>query len=227
VGSFYARFQGKDDLLRFLGEGALEDSLESWTTRGDHVGEPARTSSEIDNSLDALLGLFLEGPGRTLALLEGVQDPPPSRRRRLETAVTEEISDLTGLDPQRAGVRVRALVGLLQDAARRSVLGEAGEVEYGFLPEGAVLREEGLSLLMGKTSVGRSEAEHVRQPLPHREEPPESERATATVEVEVPTVEKPAAKVATIPLEIAASHSRPAAEPESQTSEPDPFVVWG
>jgi hypothetical protein len=64
-------------------------------------------------------------------------------------------------------------------------------------------------------------------PLPYREEPPESERATATVEVEVPTVEKPAAKVATVPLEIAASHSRPAAEPESQTSEPDPFDVWG
>jgi len=225
VGSFYARFQGKDDLLRFLGEGALEESLEIWTGRGiarggaiDQVNdvekmgpgrEPARDTSEIDTALHTLLGLFLEGPGRTLALLEGVQDSSPSRRRRLEAVVTDEIAHLSGADPQRMGVRVRALVGLLQDAARRSVLGEAGAEEYGFLPEGEVLWEEGLVLLKGSTSEGQSEGSRRTETPLAAVSPPVGENPLAP--------ERAPPKVAAIPLELAAFHTdevSPEPEPE-------------
>jgi AcrR family transcriptional regulator len=220
VGSFYARFQGKDDLLRFLGEGALEGSLDVWAARGERRGgitdAVEQGASEIADALDTLLALFFEGAGRTLALLEGVEDPTPSRRRRFETRVAKEISQRSGLDRLRMEVRVRALVGLLHDAVRRSVFGEGGELEYGFLPEREVLREEGIALLLGRTPEPVPVVPSKVVSVQEIEEADEVEEVEAVGEIEDAAVQKD------VTLEEPSTES-----PEHLAIEPDPFDVWG
>lgn len=218
VGSFYARFQGKDDLLRFLGESALEESLESWDGRSDPSDttpdEPAAAEA-IEFAVDSLLTLFLEGSGRTLALLDGVQDPPPSRRRRLEVRVAGGVAELTGLDPVRAGLRVRALVGLLHDAARRALLGDLGEVEYGFLPGRETLREEGIALLL----KGRVRDVSGRRPGEVLSAPPLEPSPLRELEPPMDVAPEEDANTKGDPGE-------PSPEAD-QLPEPDPFDVWG
>ena len=198
VGSFYARFQGKDDLLRFLGEEALGDALRRWSEGVAEIGASASAvdrdtsaRSEAEKALDLLLPLFLDGPGRTLALLEGIQDPAPSRRRRFEEALAGELAPRLGIETARGALRVRALVGILQDAARASAGGTQGDGEGDFHPGEELLREEGAALLI-------SAAQGASRPTAHAIEPTPSTDEVA-----------------------------PKPEPSAPPTEPDPFDVWG
>jgi hypothetical protein len=118
---------------------------------------------------------------------------------------------MTGLDPVRAGLRVRALVGLLHDAARRRLLGDRGEVEYGFLPGREMLREEGIALLTGGAA---GEGAKVEASAPAAET-----MATLPSPPRTDVAPKEAAPPKATPSETAPEGEMP--------PEPDPFDVWG
>ena len=120
VGSFYARFNGKDGLLRYMGERSLNEALQVWgqLREGLHTGSELRESmSEVVTRLG---WLYLEGPGRSVVLLEGIEDPAPSRRRRLEDRIAEDFQQLGG-SPIRSNLATRVLTGVLQDATVRTL----------------------------------------------------------------------------------------------------------
>jgi len=64
--------------------------------------------------------LYLEGPGRSVVLLEGIEDPAPSRRRRLEDRIAEDFQQFGG-SPIRSNLATRVLTGVLQDATVRTL----------------------------------------------------------------------------------------------------------
>lgn len=120
VGSFYARFNGKNGLLRYMGERSLNEALEVWgqLREGLHPGSGLR---EYMSEVVTRLGwLYLEGPGRSVVLLEGIEDPAPSRRRRLEDRIADDLQQLGGC-PVRSNLATRVLTGVLQDATVRTL----------------------------------------------------------------------------------------------------------
>ncbi len=164
VGSFYARFDGKDELSRYLGELALGEVTASWReglsglTSEDHGdsdnGDSEKGASEKGDSREAdsegrhpeprdpdprakepqdgvweevpplLVALYSEPAARHLALLDGVEDPAPTRRERLESLL---LQDLLGLleSPARpalhALVVARTTLAAAQSLARRPI----------------------------------------------------------------------------------------------------------
>ena len=138
VGSFYARFDGKDELLRYLGERSLEAALASWD--GFDASENGDLRPALRAAVDTLGRLHLEGPGRALLLLDGVEDPPPTRRRRLEEKLTEALAAQASVPELRAGLAARVVTSLLQDALlrrlpieRELLLDELVELLVGYL----------------------------------------------------------------------------------------------
>jgi AcrR family transcriptional regulator len=118
VGSFYARFDGKEELVRYLGETALLAALDDWS---DHFQEalgealadaalaPARTPDgqagdvlflPLRTLTDFLLETFRSGDSARLERLDRIEDPAPSRLARLEERV---LGDLEQLFAQVAG----------------------------------------------------------------------------------------------------------------------------
>jgi AcrR family transcriptional regulator len=86
VGAFYARFSGKEEMVRYLGERWLSDAIEQWTSASRELSSGPR------RGLTALAALYLDGPARRLALLHGQDDPAPSRLRRFEDRVAGDLS---------------------------------------------------------------------------------------------------------------------------------------
>jgi AcrR family transcriptional regulator len=159
VGSFYARFDGKDELSRYLGELALGEVTASWReglsglTPEDN-GDWEKGASEKGDSREAdsegrhpeprdpdpraqepqdgvweevpplLVALYSEPAARHLALLDGVEDPAPTRRERLESLL---LQDLLGLLEYPARPALHALVvarttlAAAQSLARRPI----------------------------------------------------------------------------------------------------------
>jgi len=206
VGSFYARFQGKDDLLRFLGEEALADVMVVWRGRQDAgLTDEISIGGRVDRALGLLLPLYLKGAGRTLALLEGVQDPSPTRRVRIEGEIAEALAEELGVEPRKMRIRVRALVGLLQDAARASLQSESPNSELSFLTDIDLLREEGGAFLTGGRP--RGEGREIQRVPPPVDALGFDRTALGQEAVATPTEAAPP-------------------EPD-RPSEPDPFDIWG
>jgi AcrR family transcriptional regulator len=90
VGAFYARFSGKEEMVRYLGERWLAEALERWRVVADAVETGGR--AELRHGMTTLAGLYLNGPARRLALLHGQDDPKPSRLRRFEDRVAEVLA---------------------------------------------------------------------------------------------------------------------------------------
>ncbi len=124
VGSFYARFDGKEELLRYLGERALEEALGSWKgfegieRRGPGDDDLRAT---VRAAVDSLGDLYLEGSGRAILLLDGTEDPPPTRRRRLEGRLARGLEGALELPELRADLAARVVTSLLQDAVLRTL----------------------------------------------------------------------------------------------------------
>ena len=90
VGAFYARFSGKEEMVRYLGERWLAEALERWRAVAPDVETGGRT--QLRNGMTTLAGLYLNGPARRLTLLHGQDDPRPSRLRRFEDRVAEALA---------------------------------------------------------------------------------------------------------------------------------------
>lgn len=210
VGSFYARFPGKEELIRYLGERALDDAVQTWR----------EIASDADASIEAELMVLmvqqLDGPGRILALLDGIEDPAPSRLRRYEDEVAGHFERMYGRTraPGRGTVVGRVLVAALAAAARRGA-------DHGLPTRGVLERELTIltSLYLGSTPtsapVGRGEPEGV---------PEESVNAPEDVHTPPDPDTPPDAGTGEDPP---AESDTPTSEPEDLGPDPDPFDVWG
>jgi AcrR family transcriptional regulator len=165
VGSFYARFDGKEQLLRYLGEATLDEAL----------GRARETLSElpagelrdrVSPAVRGLLELWTEGPVRTLLLLDGLEDPAPSRRSRLEDEVAGELAGRLPGPSSRAGLGARVLLAVLREAALRPENGAASP-----LPPAEALGVELTELLVGYLGgrVRAPEAPELARPPDARE----------------------------------------------------------
>ena len=186
VGSFYARFRGKDDLLRYLGERALNEALEVWAQlrKGLQAGGALRGS--VADVVQRLGWLYLEGAGRSLVLLDGIEDPSPSRRRRLEDSIARDLRGLEIASDVRSDLATRVVTGILQDAVVRSLrdsFAEEGGTQY---PEAPVLISELVELLVGYLGG------EVRAPVLPEGLRPASALAEAAVSLEERELDEPA-----------------------------------
>jgi AcrR family transcriptional regulator len=91
VGSFYARFHGKEQLLRYMGELALGHTLAAWA---DAQGEGE--NPELAPLATFLVEAYRNGPLARLQALDGVEDPPPTRLSRFRDRSLEEIEARMG-----------------------------------------------------------------------------------------------------------------------------------
>jgi len=165
VGSFYARFSGKDGLLRYMGEHSLNEALEIWEQL--HEGITARDDlrASLTDMITRLGWLYLEEAGRAVALLDGIEDPAPSRRRRLEDKIAEDMAELVR-SPIRSDLATRVLTGVLQDATVRNVKRSLSSPETSAYPEAGVLLKELSELVVGYLSAGILERSGQREPAP-------------------------------------------------------------
>ncbi len=177
VGSFYARFQGKDDLLRYLGERSLTEALEVWAqlNTGLRVGGELRAS--VTEVVQRLGWLYLEAAGRSLVLLDGIEDPSPTRRRRLEDRIASDLRELGVASELRSSLATQVLAATLQDSALRDLRDSPSDEEGSPYPEASVLLPELVELLVGylggevhATAVPTAqEAEPPPGPVPQRQ----------------------------------------------------------
>jgi len=266
VGSFYARFRGKEDLLRYMAEQALEEAAAVWEGLRAELPDPAWTanrnggtpsSSELRGALDravsGLAGLYLDGAAGRVVQLDGIEDPSPSRRRRLEDRLAGDLAVHLG-GGARAELAVRILAGTLHDAASRAgeaspyppgdiLITELVELLNGYL--GGVVRAPGRPAALHESlAAAGTGAERLVPPLPAKpsgegtREPGREHDTAPAIEPasreDTGAVAEPAAEPLGQPL------AEPAAEPNiaagaaadsDETSEPDesidPFDVWG
>jgi len=125
VGSFYARFEGKEELLDHLEAVALEASLRSWRDAAAEVG--------TTDLLAHLVHLYRRGPARRLILLSRADGRSPERLNRLQEDVARalattlgvsraaESGEASGVTPRPAGsdelLRGAALAGAARELA--------------------------------------------------------------------------------------------------------------
>jgi AcrR family transcriptional regulator len=111
VGSFYARFEGKEELLDHLEAVALEAAIRSWTEAVDAArttraggGEETETGiveARFEDLLAHLLHLYRRGPARRLLLLSRADGRSADRLNHLNQAVAEALAQI--ITPQEAG----------------------------------------------------------------------------------------------------------------------------
>ncbi len=180
VGAFYTRFEGRDDLIRYLGERSFEEAIAEWEAEID------REVTGLDPALSHLAAAFLAEPLRTVVRLDGYQDPAPSRLRRFEDRVAR---DLRVFDPFPSPpreddlLRARFLVGGLRELARRAEQDES-EVETTVPADPDRLARIAASMLTGAiSSEDRDDAEVT--PPPDPEGPGDGKAQAAEADVDL------------------------------------------
>jgi len=179
VGAFYARFSGKEEMVRYLGERWLAEALERWRVVAADVGSGGRV--ELRQGLTTLAGLYLNGPARRLALLHGQDDPSPGRLRRFEDQVAEALaagglaaeegSEAELSDPTRF-LRAVAVVAGVRELGVRATEGRGPSAGLG--PGTLAEIMVGLSRLSpGRHEDGPAEGPHAGPDMPRREREPE------------------------------------------------------
>jgi AcrR family transcriptional regulator len=152
VGSFYARFNGKDGLLRYMGERSLNEALEMWEQLHEGITADDDLRASLAEVVKRLGWLYLEDAGRSVVLLDGIEDPTPRRRRRLEDRIAEDLAEL-GRSPTRSDLATRVLTGVLQDATVRNLKRSLSGPETSPYPEVRVLLDELTELIVGYLSA--------------------------------------------------------------------------
>jgi len=241
VGSFYARFRGKEDLLRYMAEQALEEATTVWeglraelpavlpdsgpnAIAGGATPSSTERWAALDHAVSGLAGLYLDGAAGRVVQLDGVEDPSPSRRRRLEDRLAGDLAIHLG-GGARAELAVRILAGTLHDVASRA--GEASPY-----PSDDVLVAELVELLNGYLGgIVRAPVHPTVQPdalLPpvsSGEGFREPSREHGTAPAIEPGPERDAESVADRNIAASAdADTDPTPEPDEAI---DPFDVWG
>lgn len=234
VGSFYARFEGKDDLLRYMGESALEDAVSEWARLKKEELPAKRKRRRMLRFLVSRLGrLYMRGPARAVVLLDGLEDPAPARRERLEELLALDVRDLLDGPDLRTDLVARVLTGVLRDATLRHLRAGALKPSTDPYPKPAVLLPELVELLVGylggKVRAPRSDSKVPEvsyapyrpagpvQPEPEAEDTESEEAATEEpAEEERATVAEPGPSK---PVPPAPPTPTPAVEPEPPARE--------
>jgi len=156
VGSFYARFKGKDDLLAHLRERVRETAESEWR---DTVGAAAwETSLEaiVTGAVDLLFDLRPRYDARIRSadrLIAGGDDDEPTRKALDELAarLLERRDEVTHADPERAvRIGLAAVVGVAEHLSVENPDASGAD------PDG--LRTECVRLLIGYLTRGPQEA---------------------------------------------------------------------
>ncbi len=155
VGSFYARFRGKDDLLDYLGERVWTEALERWEAM---LASRDWSEHDLASLVRSSVGLLAEAQRSRSVYLKAIDRAAGRRQRAYETFRTEVLSGVAELllrrasdirhdDPRRAvRIGLRAVTGILDAEAR--------EVEDRLDPE--VLVDECARLLTGYLTGGEA-----------------------------------------------------------------------
>ncbi len=141
VGSFYARFQGKEDFLRYLGEGALDEAMATWRVARGGLGAGGAVRRRLAAVVSSMAELYLDGPASRLVLLDGLDDPPPTRRRRLERFFAGELADLLAIELPKAALVARVLTGVLGDPSATGLESPGAGDEAPALTRGTLVEE--------------------------------------------------------------------------------------
>ena len=187
VGSFYARFQGKDDLLRYLGERSLNEALEVWAQLREGLGGDEALRTSVGEIVNRLGWLYLEGAGRSLVLLDGIEDAVPTRHRRLEARIAADLRELEVGPSIRADLATHVVTGILRDATVWAFQNDAGSEEDSPYPETATLLAELVEILVGYLG---GEVQEATVPEPESTEPDTPIPASPEVEVRKPAESK-------------------------------------
>jgi len=256
VGSFYARFRGKEDLLRYVGEDALTRAVTEWAELrsrlevGSTTPDLRRVSAGV---VEELARLYLEGAGRPLVLLHGIEDPAPSRRTRLEDQIGRDLEVLIHMTDLRPAFIARVVSAVLYDVALAAsrpsgaqgqgsphpptsvLIGELVELTVGYL--GGEVRPVAIPIArLGPASRALVEEvveEFIEETVEEAPEPEEPVVAAAAESLRATPAAPPAEVPAAGPAEEPAP-APPATEPSPpdrpappKPTEPNPFDVWG
>lgn len=221
VGSFYARFQGKDELFVHLAEGLRRQALERWRAL-DVTSAPDPVAATVD----FLVEDEVEGGGRRRALLaqgdSGTEGGEFSGvvAGDLHRALAERGADAPSLEAVTLAVRVvraslAAMVAASPAGTATSPAADGGErVDPAMLRR--VLEEVARVVLNGGGVESRQEADEVPTPVPDEFREPVEEEGHEE-EAEEPAVPDPA-----VPEPAEAEPVVPApAEPAPAASEPE------
>jgi AcrR family transcriptional regulator len=186
VGSFYARFEGKDELLGHLEAVALASALQSWA---DAAERPGADALEL---IREVASLYRTGPARRLLLLARADGRSPQRLDELQRAVAGSLAPHLPGPATEARLRAAALSAGARELAvafaesRESWLFGEGEPRPSD-PDQAIVNALA-SLLGGEASreTPAATGPHVAEPQgtePHKAEPepqpePQPERGT-------------------------------------------------
>ena len=152
VGSFYARFRGKEDLLEHLRERVRASAEAEWSETIDAESWEQSLEGGVARAVDLLLEARISAVDRLVAAAE---DDEPMRMALSELAgrLLDRREEITHPDPERA---VRIALAAVLGVAQHTPKGEAPETES------EVLRAECVQLLLGYlASRPRDEAETV------------------------------------------------------------------
>jgi AcrR family transcriptional regulator len=153
VGSFYARFRGKDDLLDYLGERLWSEALERWNAL---LGSQDWSAFELSGLVRASVGLLVDAQRSRSAYLRAIDRVAGARQNaygRFRDEVVDGViellmhrrAEIVHDVPERAvWIGLRAVVGVIDADARESsrlerqqIVDECSTLLYGYLSGGA------------------------------------------------------------------------------------------
>ncbi len=234
VGSFYARFDGKEELIRYVGESALAHALEEWSEalaacRGpDSSGAPDDLAPGLASLVDHLVRALQSGPAARVESMDGLQDPAPTRLERFRRQLVQDLEQLLETAQSTDHARWLAARGLV--AMARSVAEEVSRQKGEAAPDelaGEVSTMLELYLAARRGDPGRQTPEETapdepasEKPEPHEAKADETERDEAAPHETTPDEAQP--------HETGAEESEPVEPDEGSPADPvDPFDVWG
>ncbi|MCA9572430.1 MAG: TetR/AcrR family transcriptional regulator [Myxococcales bacterium] len=155
VGSFYARFGGKDDLLLYLSDRVWREALERW--------QQARASRdwsglELPRLVESVVGLIVDVGQSSAGFLNALDRMPGGRSDAAETFEAEVLTSSTELLLARRDELRHPDPEMAVSLGLRAVAGVAAANGRGLGLERDRLIREGADLLMGYL-VGRAPAD--------------------------------------------------------------------
>ena len=94
VGSFYGRFDGKEELVRYVAEVALHRAMELWESGAAACArEGGGAAGTLDLLLRRLFDAFASPHLRRIRALDGAEDPAPTRLQRFRRRVTTDLKE--------------------------------------------------------------------------------------------------------------------------------------
>jgi AcrR family transcriptional regulator len=111
IGSFYGRFEGRDELIHYLGEVALAEGLEGWNAVRTRCRRGGGALPDLHSLARFLVQAHTSGPLVRLRSLKGVLDPAPTRLDRFRSRILGDLEEDLGGSGPAPWVAARVLMG--------------------------------------------------------------------------------------------------------------------